>query len=160
MTLAAAAQTATDRLPDLQSCPDLGAPAGAKVVFHAYAVGVQIYRWTGTSWTFVAPQAALYADASATSLIGTHYAGPTWESISGSKVAAMVSKRCLPNPDAIQWLLLEAVANDGVGIFDRVTHIHRVNTVGGTAPAAPGNQAGDTVGVPYTAEYFFYRVGN
>ena len=51
----------------------------------------------------------LSADAGGHSTVGTQYAGPTWESNSGSTVVGTV--------------------------FERVTFIQRVNTVGGTAPA-------------------------
>jgi hypothetical protein len=53
--------------------------------------------------------------------------------------------------------LLEALVSDGPGIFDGITHIQRVNTVGGIAPADPGDFVGDQARVPYTADYFFYR---
>jgi hypothetical protein len=145
-----------DRSVDLGACTNLTV-AGGTVVFHAYAKGVQIYRWNGASWAFVAPDAVLYADAAFHGEIGTHYAGPTWESVSGSKVVAAVIDRCTPTPDAIAWLKLGAVSASGPGIFQRVAFIQRVNTVGGTAPAAPGTIVGDVARVPYTAEYLFYR---
>jgi hypothetical protein len=72
-------------------------------------------------------------------------------------VVGTVVKRCTPNPAAIPWLLLDAVSTEGPGIFHRVTHIQRVNTVGGNAPANPGSVTGEEARVPYTAEYFFYR---
>ena len=146
-----------NRAPDLGDCQDLQVPAGNKVAFHVYAEGVQIYRWNGTSWIFVAPEAVLFADAGDDGVVGIHYAGPTWESNSGSKVVGTVLERCTPDPDAIPWLLLGAVSNEGPGIFHRVTFIQRVNTVGGKAPADPGDFVGEEVRVPYTAEYFFYR---
>jgi hypothetical protein len=135
-------------------------PEGNKVAFSTYAEGVQIYRWTGTSWTLVGPDATLYADAEGNGLVGIHYAGPTWESNSGSRVVGRVLKRCTPDPTAIQWLLLEAVYSEGPGIFDRVTYIQRVNTAGGLAPSTPGAFTGDVVRVPYTTEYVFYRAHN
>src|SRR5262249_55311710 len=52
-----------NRAPDLGDCRNLQVPAGNKVAFHVYAEGVQIYRWNGTSWTFVRPEAVLFADA-------------------------------------------------------------------------------------------------
>src|SRR5262249_22812284 len=116
-----------------------------------------IYRWNGMSWTFVAPEAALYADAGGNNAVGTHYAGPTWESASGSKVVGQVLERCTPNPDAIDWLKLKAVSSQGPGPFRRVTFIQRVNTVGGKAPTRSGDTVGELARVPYTAEYFFYR---
>jgi len=135
----------------------LQVPAGNKVAFHVYAEDVQIYRWNGASWTFVAPEAVLFADAGEDGAVGIHYAGPTWESVSGSKVVGMVLERCTPDPDAIPWLWLGAVSNEGPGIFHQVTFIQRVNTVGGNAPTDPGDFPGEVARVPYIAEYFFYR---
>jgi hypothetical protein len=146
-----------DRSVELGGCADLKAPAGSTLVLHVYATGVQIYRWSGTSWSFVAPQAVLSADAGGRSKVGTHYAGPTWESVSGSKVVGAVFQRCTPNATAIPWLSLKVVSSEGPGIFHRVTFIQRVNTTGGNAPTAPRSVAGEEVRVPYTAEYFFYR---
>src|SRR6266498_3957734 len=123
-----------NRAPDLGDFQNLQVPAGNKVAFHAYAEGVQIYRWNGTSWTFVAPEAVLFAHAGGGGVVGTHYAGPTWESASGSKVVGTVLERATPDPNAIDWLLLKAKANEGSGIFAHVTFIQRVNTVGGKAP--------------------------
>jgi hypothetical protein len=138
-------------------CPKLQVPAGNKVAFHVYAKGVQIYRWSGTSWVFVAPEAMLFADAGYQGAVGSHYAGPTWESASGSKVVGTVLERCTPDPAAIPWLLLEAVSSGGPGIFDQVTFIQRVNTVGGLAPTAPGGVPGEMASVPYTTENCFYQ---
>lgn len=147
----------TDRGVDLGSCTNLAADDTTKIAYHAYAVGVQIYRWTGAAWTFVAPSAKLYADAGGDGQIGTHYAGPTWESESGSKVVGIVDDRCTPDPNAIPWLSLNVVSSAGPGIFDGVTFIQRVNTVGGLIPSTPGSVVGETMNVPYTAEYYFYR---
>jgi hypothetical protein len=146
-----------ERAPELGDCQDLQVPAGNKDAYHVYADGVQIYRWNGSSWSFVAPRANLFADAGENGVVGTHYAGPTWESNSGSKVVGSVLERCTPDPSAIPWLLLKAVSTEGPGIFHRVTFIQRVNTVGGIAPADTGDFVGEVVEVPYTAEYYFYR---
>jgi hypothetical protein len=134
----------------------LQVPTGSHLVFHVYADGVQIYRWNGTSWTFVAPSALLFANAGGNGVVGTHYAGPTWESMSGGKVTGAVLQRCTPDPASIPWLLLEATP-DGPGIFHRVAFIQRVNTAGGNAPSNPGTVVGEEARVPYTTEYFFYR---
>jgi hypothetical protein len=125
-----------------------------------YALGVQIYRWNGTTWDFVAPAARLFADAEYHGEVGIHYAsptGPTWESHSGGKVVASRLESCAPDPTAIPWLLLQMVSNEGPGIFDRITYIQRVNTAGGLPPTAPGPYVGAEERVPYTAEYYFYR---
>lgn len=147
-----------NRAPELDGdTARLHVEAGNKVVAHAFAVGVQVYRWTGTSWSFVAPKAVLYHADYGKGEFGTHYAGPTWESVSGSKVVATVIDRSTPDATAIPWLLLRATDSEGPGIFHRVTFVQRVNTAGGTAPAEPGDAVGEEVEVPYTAEYFFYR---
>jgi hypothetical protein len=138
-------------------CPNLQAPAGNKAALQAYARGVQIYRWDGQSWIFVAPEAVLYTDAGCQDVLGIHYAGPTWQSVSGSKVVAKVLERCTPDSAAIPWLLLGAASTEGAGLFQRVTFIQRVNTVGGLAPTAPGSVADEVARVPYTTEYVFYR---
>jgi hypothetical protein len=116
---------------------------------------VQIYRWNGASWSFVGPEAVLYDQDG--EVVGIHYAGPTWESNSGSKVVATVEERCTPDPDAIPWLRLKATSTEGPGIFKKVTYVQRVNTVGGLAPSYAGDFIGEEVEVPYAADYYFYR---
>jgi Protein of unknown function (DUF3455) len=150
---------ADNRAPDLPSplCDRLQVQPGNKVAFHAYALGVQIYRWNGASWVFVAPSARLFADPEYHGEVGIHYAGPTWESNSGGKVVASRVENCAPDPTAIAWLLLQKVSSEGPGIFDRVTYIQRVNTAGGLPPSGPGPFVGAEEEVPYTAEYYFYR---
>jgi len=145
------------RLPDLGDCQKLQVEAGNRVAFWAYAEGVQIYRWNGTGWVFVAPEATLYSgDDEDAEPVAIHYAGPTWESISGSKVVGAVMDKC-PVPNAIPWLLLKAASNQGPGIFHRVTFIQRLYTVGGVAPADPGAFPGQEARIPYSAWYVFYR---
>ena len=143
--------------PDLDACQNLTVPPGNKIASHVYAKGVQIYRWDGANWIFLFPDASLSSDAGGIGVVGFHYAGPTWESNSGSKVIGTVLDRCTPNQGSIPWLLLKAVFTEGPGIFHRVTYIQRVNTSGGKAPAEPGSFPGEVAKVPYAAEYFFYR---
>ena len=132
-----------------------------KLTFAAHAIGVQIYDCTvssGTySWTFREPYAVLY-DADGDE-VGVHYIGPTWESdggsaVVGSKVASVAS------PDgAISWLLLDAVDHDGAGLFQKVTSIQRLHTVGGVAPSSgcDAGTVGTDVEVDYEADYYFYK---
>src|SRR6266404_301601 len=111
--LALAGPGQNNRSPDVPAA--LEVPAGNKVAFHAFAAGVQIYEWSGTAWVFVAPEAVLSADAGGRGEVAIHYAGPTWESESGSKVVgARVASS--PVPNAIPWLLLQAVSTEGPGI--------------------------------------------
>jgi hypothetical protein len=151
-----AVAAADDRLPDLGVCDKVKVPAGSELAFRAFATGVQIYRWSGTSWEFVAPYAELFADAGAKGKVGSHYGGPTWETVSGSTVVGTVSERCVADPDAIPWLRLDAVSS-GAGVFAQTKFIQRLNTVGGKAPVTLGSFQGEEVRVPYTADYFFYR---
>ncbi len=137
-------------------CDSLQVGDGNTLTFHAYAVGVQIYVWTNSSWLFVAPSATLYADPGYHGQVATHYAGPTWRSNSGSKVVGMRLAACTPDTTAIPWLKLGAVSSQGPGVFDGVTFVQRVNTVGGKAPSTAGTTVGQVANVPYTAEYYFY----
>lgn len=149
------------REPELPAaCGSIQVEAGNKVSFHVYAIGVQVYKWNGASWTFKEPIANLYTNANYKGRgVGIHYAGPTWESNSGSKVLAarVPNTGCTPDGSAIPWLLLKKVSTDGNGIFDNVTYIQRVNTTGGIAPMTAGSTVGEEKSVPYTAEYYFYR---
>jgi hypothetical protein len=148
--------------PELGDCQELKAPAGSTVTFHVYAVGFQIYRWTGTSWIFVAPEAVLFAEDDHNAVVGTHFGtptGPAWQSLSGSQVVgdAATATRCTPDPNSIPWLLLDALSTEGPGVFEHVSSLQRLNTVGGNAPTIPGTIVGRTLRVPYTAEYVFYQ---
>ena len=133
-----------------------------KVSFQGYAEGVQIYVSTPSLvnptqfvWTFKAPEAVLFDNDG--NVVAIHYAGPTWESNSGSKVVAARVSGVTVDATAIPWLLLRATSTEGPGILAQTTLVQRVNTVGGLAPAAPPTQAGLEVRVPYTADYFFFR---
>jgi hypothetical protein len=159
LSLSLASGLAQDnREPDLSTnCASLDAGETNKVAMVAFATGVQIYRWSGSAWVFVAPEAVLYANEDYDGVVAIHYAGPTWESNSGSKVVGVRAAGCTPDPSAIPWLRLNAVTAEGPGIFSRVTCIQRVNTVGGIAPATPGTVVGQEARVPYKAQYVFYR---
>ena len=140
------------------TCDNIKVPAGNKAAFRVFAVGVQRYRWNGSGWDFVEPVATLYADSKHNVKVGSHYAGPTWDSILGGKVAATRLQSCSPDPTAIPWLLLQATSADGV--LSPVTYIQRVNTKGGLTPTAAGATIGALADVPYTADYYFYRATN
>ena len=146
-----------DRTPDVPAA--LEVPDGNKVHFHAHAVGVQIYVWTvtatGSSWVFQAPEAVLFEGNGG--VVGIHYAGPTWESVSGSTVVGQRINGVTVDPTAIPWLLLKAKTTGGPGVFAVTTYVQRVNTSGGLAPSSPGTAAGEVARVPYEADYYFYR---
>jgi hypothetical protein len=158
VSLAVAIATVSIGRVAVSQCPDLQPPPRSMLALHVFATGVQIYRWSGTAWVFVAPAATLYADSAGTRKVGTHAAGPTWTSDSGGTVAGTVLRRCTPDSTSVPWLSLSASSTEGRGVFDGVTFIQRMHTVGGVAPAAPGRGTGEEVRVPYRAEYFFYRM--
>lgn len=138
-------------------------PADQALALEARAEGVQIYECSAGQdparfeWVFKSPEAEL-SDISGRK-IGKHYAGPTWESVDGSKVVGG-AKASDPGPDAsaIPWLLLGAKSNSGSGVFGRVKSIQRLQTVGGKAPTTPCGQANvkEVARVPYKATYYFY----
>lgn len=143
-------------LPEI--CSTIAVEEGNKLAFHVYAKGVQIYRWNGSSWSFVAPEATLYAEDNFFGEVGIHGMGPHWTSKSGSRVEAarVPNTGCRPDPNAIEWLLLKMTKTSGSGIFSNITYIQRTNTTGGMAPAEPGT-LNELRQIPYTAEYYFYR---
>jgi Protein of unknown function (DUF3455) len=119
------------------------------------ATGVQIYQCRDSKWAFVAPQAELW-DARGR-LIGTHYAGPHWESADGSRIVGAVKQRAdAPQAGAIPWLLLGAKSVGAEGAFSKVTSVQRVATHGGVAPAGGCSQIGEEARVYYTADYYFF----
>jgi Protein of unknown function (DUF3455) len=151
--------------PELpEQCSSIKVEEGNKLAFHAYAKGVQIYKWNivTQTWDLVAPQAGLFAEEGYHGEIGTHYIGPKWESKSGSLVEArrVPGTGCTPDPTAIAWILLKQIRVEGSGLFSKVTFIQRVNTVGGLAPSTQGEFDGQIKESPYTAEYYFYSGEN
>ena len=155
--LAALAAGNDNRAPEVPD--DIAVPAGNKVHFHGFGVGVQIYTWNGTSWGSAVPEATLFnGDA----IVAIHFAGPTWQSNSGSTVVGALppQKAVTVDPDSIPWLRLSAKSTEGPGIFANTTFIQRVNTTGGKAPSTDGAFVGQVARVPYTADYFFYRRTN
>jgi len=147
--------------------PDsLQVPPVNKLIMHAFASGVQIYKVTQSVtdpnvylWSFVAPSATLYYDANYSLIIGTHYVGPTWETKSGSTVVGSVQVKSVQDITAVPWLLLGAVSNSPMGFFKKVNYIQRLNTVGGIAPTtgADADHLGQQDSIYYTADYYFYQ---
>src|SRR5438093_769109 len=130
--LAALASGNDNRAPEVPD--DITVPAGNKVHFHGFGVGVQIYTWNGTSWGTAVPEAVLF---NANGIVAIHFGGPTWQSNSGSTVVgALPPKAVTVDPNAIPWLRLDAKSPEGPGIFANTTFIQRVNTSGGKAAVA------------------------
>jgi hypothetical protein len=147
-----------NRAPEVPAAISVGTTN--KVHFHGFGVGFQVYTWNGTSWGSAVPDAILFNGQAG--VVATHFAGPSWESNSGSLVVGALPPLAAVTVDtnAIPWLRLEALIATGPGIFADTTFIQRVNTTGGKAPSTPGAFVGQVARVPYTADYFFYRQAN
>lgn len=140
----------------------LRVPPGHKLFLQTLAIGVQIYDCQaskgGFEWGFRSPEAFLFN--ASTQLLGTHFAGPTWQSLDGTRVTgARVASADASNPRSIPWLLLRASSHEGKGMFSNVTYIQRLLTGGGTAPPAEAcdkAHSGEEARASYIAAYYFY----
>jgi hypothetical protein len=157
-TLALAQAVPAPEVPDA-----IRAPANERVVLAAHATGSQIYVCTKGSdgkpqWTLKAPEAEL-RDAHGAPVIH-HFAGPTWKHRDGSAVTGMAAaKAASPDPGSIPWLLVKVTEHRGSGVLASVSHVQRINTVGGQPP--PASQCTDSnpnaeTRSPYSADYYFY----
>jgi len=162
--------------------PDnLQVPAGNTVFLEGHAVGTQGYLClttaTGVGWTFIKPQATLFADDG--EQIFTHFlsANPlesglpraTWQhSRDSSRVwAKMVASSSDANfvaAGAIPWFLLQTVGSQSGptsgDTLTATTFVQRLTTSGGVAPStgcAEAADVGNKALVPYSADYFFFK---
>ena len=155
-----APQTATgDPLDPRTYAPD------SKPFLAVHAIGVQKYTCQANgTWLFTDPEAALYKTTDARKPIGTHFLNfatgrPVWELKDGSSVEAARKATAPGGTGNIPWLLLEAVVTTAGSDGDRLigtTWVQRLNTSGGVAPAGTCTP-GDTIAVPYTTDYFFWK---
>jgi hypothetical protein len=145
--------------------PTLNLPEGGVVLLHAAGTGTQNYACVmgggTTSWVLLGPNADLNDCQGA--LIGHHFtsdggtsAYPEWQTTDGTYVIGHKVTAFTPEggSGSIPWLLLQAVNVGGAGTLSHVAYIQRVDTAGGLAVGVC--DAGATVQVPYTADYFFY----
>jgi hypothetical protein len=155
--LIAAATLLITQSASANTVPDaIAVPEGNELYMTAHAVGVQIYSCNGQAWSLSGPRADLYDRGKK---IGTHFAGPTWQTKDGSKVVGARLSGVNVDPTAIDWLLLSATSTTP-GRLGKTTYIQRVNTTGGLAPAAAdcnAGSAGTVKEVPYTADYHFWK---
>ena len=154
---ASAAPRQTTAVPE-----NLRVPEGQRLLLRAAAQGAQIYSCKEKvgapatfEWVLKEPAAELFDGSGAK--IGRHYAGPTWESVDGSRITGQVMERSAVQ-GAIPWLLLRASSNEGAGALTGVNYIQRVDTVGGVAPSSgcDATHAGAEARVSYSANYDFY----
>jgi hypothetical protein len=148
----------------LQIPDKLKVPGNQPLILKAIAKGNQIYTCKAKAgdpntfeWTLKAPEAQLFDEQGQS--LGSHYAGPTWESTDRSKVMGKIKTKInAPQPDKIPWLLLAAKSHEGTGIFTQVNWVQRVNTMGGQAPKTGCDRIhhNQELSVAYTADYYFY----
>jgi hypothetical protein len=133
----------------------IDAPPHSRLLLRAVGSGDQVYGCVNGRWALTAPDAKLLNQEG--SVIGRHFAGPTWQLNDGSWVKGRaVAKQVAPDATAVPWLLLESVG--GTGRFGTVRFIQRTGTHGGNAPDGSCSQSA-ILRVPYTATYSFYEAG-
>jgi hypothetical protein len=162
---------------------NIQAPAGHKLFLVGHAVGTQNYICLpvdgGIKFVLFTPQATLFDHQKQ---VMTHYFSPnpaedgvvraTWQhSKDSSTVWGQVmdghssTDPAFVAPGAIPWLLVTVVGTQaertGGDTLADTTFIQRLNTVGGVAPAtgctSPAD-VGNRAFVPYTTDYFFYKL--
>ena len=160
---------------------NLEVPAGVSPFLLAHATGTQNYICIRTGndiqWLFLGPQATLFDEAG--EQVMTHYLSPnpaengapraTWRHSGDTSTlwAGAVASSTDPNfveQGAIPWLLLRVLHTEYGptmgGNVVQTTHVQRVNTSGGSAPAG-GCRLPKDVGtralVPYSTDYVFYK---
>jgi uncharacterized protein DUF3455 len=134
--------------------PSLQPPAGLKIIGQfVVGKGTQTYTCTGGKFTGSSvPEASLF-DGAGRKI--HHFGGPSWQSESDGSLITAAPVSNSPVPGAIPELLLEVKTHSGQGILSTVTHIQRMNTFGGVAPATACTD-GDKTSVPYNANYIFW----
>ena len=148
-------------------------PAGFKVAMETVGVGEITYECRAKAaaaaefeWVFVGPKAVLN-DRSGKA-VGKYYGPPaTWEAMDGSKITATQLAVAPAGAGNIPLQLVKANAAMGAGMMNGmltgmltgITHIQRLATSGGTAPAMPCAAAsmGQKQVVNYQADYIFWK---
>ncbi|MEI4484520.1 MULTISPECIES: DUF3455 domain-containing protein [unclassified Phyllobacterium] len=130
---------------------------GKTQLLTVHAEGVQIYECKadpvgGLKWQFREPLATLLKDGKT---VGRHFAGPSWELVSGSAVVGKVEAQAPgATPSDIAVLELSVIKRRGTGELEKTTTIQRLDTKGGVFSGSC-NMPGMFHLEPYTAEYVF-----
>ena len=128
-------------------------PPHSRLLLRAVGRGDQVYGCDNRHWVLKVPDAKLFNQEG--SVIGRHFAGPTWQLNDGSWVKGRaVAKQIAPDATSVPWLLLESVG--ATGRLGAVRFIQRTGTHGGNAPDGSCSQSA-ALRVPYTATYSFYE---
>ncbi len=149
-----------DGLPDA-----VKVPTGHRVAMETVGVGEITYECKAKAnaadqfeWVFVGPKAALNDRSGKT--VGSYFGPPaTWVSLDGSKLTATQLAVAPAGAGNIPLQLVKANPAMGEGAMTGVTHIQRVATKGGVAPALPcaNGNVGQKQVVAYQADYIFWK---
>ena len=149
-----------DSLPDA-----VKVPAGHRVVMETVGVGQITYECRAKAntadafeWVFVGPQAALNDRSGKT--VGSYFGPPaTWASTDGSKLTGTQLAVAPAGAGNIPLQLVKANPATGSGAMSGISHIQRVATQGGVAPAMAcgAGTAGQKQVVNYQADYVFWK---
>ncbi|CAE6809783.1 hypothetical protein R75461_05594 [Paraburkholderia nemoris] len=111
------------------------------------------------SWTPTGSEATLVDQARHS--VGTVTPGGYFIAYDGSQFVGAAAGEEIVNAGALTWERLvardEAGARSNRGRFAKVTSVQRVLTSGGLPPVAACSEQGQSMLVPYTATYLFYR---
>ncbi|AOJ29570.1 DUF3455 domain-containing protein [Burkholderia seminalis] len=138
----------------------LAPPAPAAPVLSTTATGVQIYSCEydadhRLAWAFQRPEATLF-DGGGT-LVVRHGAGPSWEALDGSRITGKkLAEAPSASPASIPQLLLAATPA-ATGTLAGVRFVQRLDTAGGTPPAASCPTEHAVGRFPYFARYVFLK---
>jgi len=140
-------------------------PPGHKVVLETVGVGEITYECRAKSgadgqheWVFVGPVATLQDRAGKS--LGRYFGPPaTWAHADGSALTGTQLAVAPAGAGNIPLQLVKANPATGTGVLNGVTHIQRVATLGGVAPAKACSAAslGQREIVRYQADYIFWK---
>lgn len=140
-------------------------PAGHRVAFETAAAGDITYECRAKKdmagqyeWVFAGPDAGLKNRKG--QVVGKYYGPPaTWELNDGAKLTGAQLAIAPNGAGNIPLQLVKANPAMGGGMGQGVSHIQRVATRGGVAPAAPcdAGAMGSKRIVTYTADYIFWK---
>jgi hypothetical protein len=140
-------------------------PTGHRVAMETVGAGEITYECKAKKdaadqfeWTFIGPDAVL-SDRSGKA-VGKYFGPPaTWQSNDGSKLTATQLAVAPAGAGNIPYQLVKANPSVGSGEMFGISHIQRVATKGGVAPAAPcaAANAGSKQKVQYQADYIFWK---
>jgi Protein of unknown function (DUF3455) len=140
-------------------------PAGNRVALETVGVGEITYACRAKAnttdmheWVFVGPKAELRDRAG--KVIGRYFGPPaTWVHQDGSQLSGAQLAVAPAAAGSIPLQLVKANPATGAGLMAGVTHIQRVATQGGVAPAAACTSAnvGQQQAVKYQSDYIFWK---